>query len=88
MIDEAILWESDTETKAATDDTCLASDMEDPQRSKPQVSDVVPMKSAKQVFKLSPGPKSPSVSRVQKRSKGYATVDTGGVRVQILPHIL
>ena len=79
MIDQAILWESDTETKPLTDDTC---DMEDPpQPSKPQVSDVVPMKSAKRVFELCPGPKSPSVSRAQKRSKGNAV---GGVRVQIL----
>ena len=77
MIDQAILWESDTEHKAPTDGACPTYDMEHP-----QVSDVVPMKSAKRAFELSPGPKSPSVSRAQKRSKGDAA---GGVRVQILP---
>ncbi|KAH9011010.1 hypothetical protein EDB85DRAFT_2160443 [Lactarius pseudohatsudake] len=43
--------------------------LEPPTAFIPQIQEVAPMKAAKRAFELSPGPKSPSASHAQKRSK-------------------
>ncbi|KAH9029176.1 hypothetical protein EDB85DRAFT_2147493 [Lactarius pseudohatsudake] len=72
MITKVFLQRAKAEAEAnSAPPTSPQSDqsLEPPTASIPQIQEVAPMKAAKRAFELSPGPKSPSASHAQKRSK-------------------
>jgi len=87
LIGQVFLRRNDAESRAALNHARSASSMPVPSDVKgsqssepsftapiPQVWDVAPVNAAKRALELSPGPKSPSASHAQKRSKDDATL--------------
>lgn len=76
MISQALLRRSEAQSKSQRERD-RSSNPSNPNDSRPtepshyipRVSDMAPVNAAKRALDLSPGPKSPSVSRTQKRSK-------------------
>jgi hypothetical protein len=80
MIGQAFLRQSDAECRRAAICMCAISAMPDLNQlhpgpaPTPQVSDLVRTNVVKRSLELSPGPKSPSASHIQKRSKDASTI--------------
>lgn len=76
MIGQAFLRQSDAERRRRTREASSIPDQPDPQKHGDSAPAPIPISSvvnvAKRAFELSPGPKSPSASHTQKRSKDRA----------------